>query len=203
MINTVSNNLNQVLTGNLSVNLTYNTDVLGPGDGIQLDKSVPNKVKVVNRIQDYNTFTQCKNSSSYITTVTGNGLNLASTTDNNILVLGQYTNYFKNINQNPDPNGVEVFGDNVYINIEDKSQRWKRGQTMRFVFGGEINMNGYNITLRTDSENVYGNGIYGKQIGIITPSMLITNGSGTYPKPIIEITCTNESLYTFNIDIIR
>ena len=203
MINTVSNNLNQVLTGNLSVNLTYNTDVLGPGDGIQLDKSVPNKVKVVNRIQDYNTFTQCKNSSSYITTVTGNGLNLASTTDNNILVLGQYTNYFKNINQNPDPNGVEVFGDNVYINIEDKSQKWKRGQTMRFVFDGEINMNGYNITLRTDSENVYGNGIYGKQIGIITPSMLITNGSGTYPKPIIEITCTNESLYTFNIDIIR
>lgn len=203
MINTVSNNLNQVLTGNLSVNLTYNTDVLGPGDGIQLDKSIPNKVKVINRIQGYNTFNQCKNTSGYILTDSGNGLNLTSLTNNNTLVLGQYSNYFKNLNQNPDASGVEIFTDNVYINIEDKTQRWKRGQTLRFVFDGEINMAGYSIYLRTDSENIFGNGIYGKQIGIITPSMLITNGSGNFPKPIIEITCTNESLYTFNIDIIR
>jgi hypothetical protein len=203
MINQVSNNLNQVITGNLSVNLTYNTDVLGPGDGIQLDKSIPNKVKIINRIQEYNTFTQCKNTSSYITTSTGNGLDLNSLTDNNILVLGQYGNYFKNVNQNPDANGVEIFNDNVYINIEDKTNKWKRGQTLRFVFDGPINMAGYSIFLRTDSENIYGNGIYGKQIGIITPSMLISNGSGSNPRPIIEIACTNESLYTFNIDIIR
>jgi hypothetical protein len=123
--------------------------------------------------------------------------------DNNVLVLGTYTNYFKNKNQNPDPNGVEVFNDNVYINIEDRSQKWKRGQTLKLVFDDQINLNGYSIFIRTDSENVYGNGIYGKQIGVITPSMLINNGTGNFPRPIIEITCINESLYTFNIDIIR
>jgi hypothetical protein len=203
MINQVSNNLNQVLSGNLSVNLTYNTDVLGPGEGIQLDKSIPNKVKIVNRIQEYNTFSQCKNTSGFITSSIGNGLSLSSVSDNNVLVLGTYTNYFKNKNQNPDPNGVEVFNDNVYINIEDRSQKWKRGQTLKLVFDDQINLNGYSIFIRTDSENVYGNGIYGKQIGVITPSMLINNGTGNFPRPIIEITCINESLYTFNIDIIR
>ena len=203
LINQVSNNLNQVLSGNLSVNLTYNTDVLSPGEGIQLDKSIPNKVKVINKIQNYNTFNACKNTSGYILTGVGNGLTIANAIDNNVIPLGTYNNYFKNINQNPDANGVEIFLDNVYINIEDKTQKWKKGQTFRFVFDGNINVAGYNIVLRTDSENVFGNGNYGKTIGIIAPSMLITNGSGTYPKPIIEITCTNESLYTFNIDIIR
>lgn len=203
MINQVSNNLNQVISGNLSVNLTYNTDVLGPGEGIQLDKSVPNKVKVINRVQSYNTFNQCKNTSGYIVTTVGNGTSFSNLPDNNILVLGTYSNYFKNVNQNPDPNGVEIFSDNLYINIEDKTQKWKRGQTLRFVFDGPINPGGYNIIFRTDSEDVFGNGKYGKIMGTISPSMLIPMPGGMPPRPMIEITCTNESLYTFNIDIIR
>ena len=203
LINQVSNNLNQVISGNLSVNLTYNTDVLSPGEGIQLDKSVPNKVKIINKNQEYSTFNQCRNSSGYITTGIGNGLTLNDLNYNNIIVLDKYTNYFKNVNQNPNSSGVEVFSDNVYINIEDKTQKWKRGQVLRFVFSGPINVSGYNIIFRTDSEGILGNGIYGKNIGTITSSMLIATGDGSFPKPIIEIMCTNESLYTFNIDIIR
>jgi hypothetical protein len=203
LINQVSNNLNQLISGNLSVNLTYNTDVLSSGDGIQLDNSVPNKVKIINKNQEYSTFNQCRNSSGYITTGIRNGLTLTDLNYNNIIVLDKYTNYFKNVNQNPNTSGVEVFSDNVYINIEDKTQKWKRGQVLRFVFGGPINVAGFNIIFRTDSEGTLGNGIYGKNIGTITPSMLIATAAGSFPKPIIEIMCTNESLYTFNIDIIR
>ena len=58
-------------------------------------QSIPNKVKVINRIQGYNTFNQCKNTSGYIVTSSANGLTLTNAADNNILVLGQYSNYFK------------------------------------------------------------------------------------------------------------
>ena len=92
---------------------------------------------------------------------------------------------------------IETFSDNVYINIDDTNNRWMKGQVLRFVFDDFINIAGNNITFKTDKGNRFKQGVYGKTIGDITPSMLFSN------KPIIEITCMDASLYTFNIDIIR
>jgi hypothetical protein len=198
LINQNADNINQILSGTLSVNLSYNTDVLKNGDGVVLDKSVPNQVKVNNKVQSYFTFNLCKNSSKYIQTGFGNGQTFTSAIDNNILVLGKFGNYFRQKNTNADPStGIETFGDTVYINIEDKSVRWKNGQTLKIVFDDAIDATGYSIIIRTDSENIFGGGAYGKTIAIISAPMLISN------KPIFEVICTDENAYNFNVDIIR
>jgi hypothetical protein len=198
LINQNADNINQILSGALSVNLTYNTDVLKNGDGIILDRSVPNQLKVINKNQIYNNFAICKNQSGFLLTTFGNGQTFNSLTDNNILVLGKFGNYYRQKNQNPNPiTGIETLGDTLYINIEDKSVRWKNGQILKIVFDDPIDSVGYNIIIRTDSENVYGNGSYGKDIAIISSAMLLSN------KPIFEIICTDENAYNFIVDIIR
>jgi hypothetical protein len=198
LINQNADNINQIINGSLSVNLTYNTDVAKPGDGIILDKSIPNQIKIINRVQQYQTFCLCKNSSKFLKTNSQNGRNSSSTTYNNVLVLGQYTNYFKQRNTNPDPStGIEYVQDTFYINIDDSSIGWKNGQTLKIVFEDPIDMSGFNMVIRTDSISRFGGGIFGKTISIIRPSSLISN------KPIIEIICTDESAYNFNVDIIR
>ena len=200
LINMNADNINLIVSGNLSTNLTYNTDVLKGGDGILLDKSVPNQVKIINRTQAYNNFMLCGNSSNNIETTTSNGQNYATTNlvDNNILVLGTFTNSFRQTNQNPDPvTGIETFADTVYINIDDKNVRWKNGQMLKFVFNEKINNGGFNIIFRTDSQNALGNGTYGKIMTIISPAMLLSD------RPIFEIYCTDENQYLFNVDVIR
>jgi hypothetical protein len=206
LINKNADNINQILSGNLSVNLTYNTDVLYQGDGILLDKSVPNQVKIVNKNQGYTNFSVCKNSVTVynpqktLKSTANNGINPNSLEDNNILVLGAYTNYFKQLNDSHENvnalSGIEIFQDDLYINIDDASS-WKKGQSFRIVFADPIDINNFTIYIKTDSVNKFGSGIFGTTVGTIIPSMLISD------RPIIDIICTDESLYKFNIDIIR
>jgi hypothetical protein len=198
LINQNADNINLILSGNLPLNLTYNTDVLKQGDGVILDRSVPNQVKVVNRNQGYNNFMLCGNNSNFIETGISNGQTPTSLVDGNILVLDKFTNYFRQKNQNADPiTGIETFGDTLYINIDDKNIRWKNGQVLKFVFDEKIDTNGYNIVFRTDSQNVFGNGSYGKTMVILSTTMLLSN------RPIFEIYCTDENQYLFNVDVIR
>jgi hypothetical protein len=206
LINKNADNINQILSGNLSVNLTYNTDVLYQGDGILLDKSVPNQVKIVNKNQGYTNFSICKNSSTIynpqktLKSTANNGIDPNSLADNNILVLGAYTNYFKQLNDSHENvnalSGIEIFQDDLYINIDDTNS-WQKGQSFRIVFADPIDINNFTIYIKTDSANKLGSGIFGITVGTVIPSMLISD------RPIIDIICTDESLYKFNIDIIR
>jgi hypothetical protein len=186
------------MSGKLNTTLSYNTDVIQPGNGIFIDRSIKNQIKLVNRNQAIGNFMLCKNSSGYLLTDTDNGTNQSSTTNNNTLVLGTYNNYFKQKNQFANPSTlIETFQDNLYINIDDSNVPWSKGQTMKIVFDGAINMNGLNIVIRTDQKNKYGQGSFGKIITIIKPTQLISN------KPIIEIYCEDDSTYSFGLDILR
>ena len=206
LINVNADNINQILSGNLSVNLTYNTDVLGQSDGIFLDKSVPNQVSISSIVQTYNSFSICSNvisvsnSKGSLLSTVGNGVgnNLKGSYSNNILSFGKFANYFKQHNtaHSNVVNGIEVFNDNLVININDYPVRWKKGQTFRIVFEDPINPNGYSIYIKTDSTGVLGNGNYGVLVGVIPYTKITSN-------PILEIICTDENLYTFNIDIIK
>lgn len=208
LINKNADNINQILSGNLSLSLTYNTNILRQGDGMYLDRSVPNQLTLSNKVQEYNSFSVCSNSvdvnnnpfGSLLSTV-DNGINVGSTANNNILSLGAYTNYFRNLtdsHSNIDINtGIEIFQDDMYINIDDFNYKWKNGQTFRIVFSNPVDLNGFSIFLRTDSTNRFGNGTFGIYIGAISSTFIQSN------KPIIEIICTDENLYKFNIDIIR
>jgi len=93
--------------------------------------------------------------------------------------------------------GFETFQDSLYINIDDSAVKWKKGQTFRLVFGDPIATGGYNIVFRTDAANILGNGSYGKIIYTILSSELLSS------KPIIEITCTDDSGFNFELDILR
>ena len=199
-----SQKIETILSGNLPASLTVNTDVINQGDGIILDRSVPNQIRVLNRNQSYNNFMVCKNNSGYIQTDPSNGQALGATANNNIIVLGKFTNYFKQKNTDPETGlnptrtiGVEYFDDTVYINVNDLNVRWKNGQILKFVFDEKINVNGHNIIFRTDSQNIFGQGSYGKTMVIIPPTALISD------RPIFEIYCTDENQYLFEVDIIR
>ena len=204
LINSNASKIDSILSGNLPATLTVNTSVINQGDGILLDRSVPNQIKVYNRNQNYNNFMLNGNNSGYIQTDTGNGQNLGATANNNILVLGTFNNYFKQKNTDPETGsnpgrvvGVEYFDDTLYVNIDDKNVRWKNGQMLKFVFDDKIDVDGHNIIFRTDSQNIFGQGAYNKTMVIISPSMLSSN------KPIFEIYCTDENQYLFNVDVIR
>jgi hypothetical protein len=207
LINVNADNINQILSGNLTANLTYNTDVLKQGDGILLDRSVPNQLTVQNRQQTFNSFAICSNiiapdnpSGSLMLTL-GNGLTLINPDDNNILSFDKFTNYFRQEStghSTVDPiTGIDNMQGDLFININDDPNHWKNGQTYRIVFANSIDLQGNTIYIKTDSRNRLGFGTFGVTIGTITPEDVISN------KPIIDIVCTNENTYKFNIDIIR
>ena len=207
LINVNADNINQILSGTLSVNLTYNTDVLKQGDGILLDRSVPNQLTVQNHQQNYNSFANCSNvdaldnPSGSLMLTTGNGLTFISPTDNNILSFGKFSNYYRQVSTGHstlDPiTGVDIMQGDLYININDDPNHWKKGQTYRIVFSNPIDLQGNTIYIKTDSKNRLGAGTFGVTIGTITPDDV--NSS----KPIIDIVCTDENTYKFNIDITR
>jgi len=187
-----STNINDILIGKVNVQLTYNTDVIQPGPGIAIDNSVPNQISIINKNQGYYSFVPCLNDSGHLEYGIANGDTPGSTADGNDLVLGEYTNYFRNIGAT-----VSTINDNLNININDTNYKWKQGQTFRIVFADDIDLDTYTINLKTDSQNVKGFGNYGVLIGSLTIADLVTT------KPIIEITCVNEVAYTFYVDVIK
>ena len=198
LINKNAEDVNNILSGKTSISLTYDLGTFMPGPGILLDKSVPNQIKITNRKQNYDNFVICKNDSGQLQTNVNNGRVVAATTNGNVLTLGTFTNYFKQKNTNADPStGIETFQDSLYINIDDSAVKWKKGQTFRLVFGDPIATGGYNIVFRTDAANILGNGSYGKIIYTVLSSELLSS------KPIIEITCTDDSGFNFELDILR
>jgi len=198
LINKNSEDISNILGGKTSISLTYDLGTFMPGPGILLDKSVPNQIKIINRKQNYDNFVICKNVSGQLLTNVNNGRVITSTTNGNVLTLGTFTNYYKQKNTNADPStGIETFQDSLYINIDDTSVKWKKGQTFRLIFGDAIATGGYNIVFRTDAANILGNGTYGKIIYTILSSELLSS------KPIIEITCTDDKGFNFELDILR
>ena len=148
--------------------------------------------------QNYDNFVICKNDSGQLLTNVNNGRVTSSTTNGNILTLGTFTNYFKQKNTNSDPTtGIETLQDSLYINIDDTNVKWKKGQTFRLVFNDPIATDGYNLVFRTDAANILGGGAYGKIIYTVLTSELLSS------KPIIEITCTDDGGFNFELDILR
>ena len=187
-----SSNINDILTGKVNVQLTYNTDVIQPGGGISIDNSVPNQISIINKVQGYYSFPLCLNSSEHLEYGINNGDTPGSTSDGNRLLLGEYTNYFRNVGAT-----VATINDNLNINIDDTNYAWKQGQTYRIVFADDIDLDTYTINLKTDSQNVKGFGNYGILIGSLTIADLVTT------KPILEITCVDAVAYTFYVDVIK
>jgi hypothetical protein len=179
MIENVSDRVNDIVNGNSNIEISYNTDVLKSGTGINLDKRTSNRVKINNINQAYNI------SNSPV-------LNIF---ENNVIELSEFNNYIRHEN-NSDPiiliRDFELF-------IDDSKNTWKKGQSFRIVFHDEFNPDIYNVKIKTDSLNVTNNGVYGKTVGILNDLDFTDSGN----TPIFEIVCINPDTLDFKIDKIR
>jgi hypothetical protein len=179
MIENINGKVDDIITGDANVSVTYNTDILKAGPGTKLDKRTPNRVLIENIDQNYN--------------ISNNSITNVFT--NNVIELGTFTNYVRHENNN-DPiiliRDLEIF-------IDDSKNEWKKGQTMRVVFDDELIPDIYDIKFRTDALNRTNNGEYGIGIGILND--LDFNPSGN--RPIFEIICINEDTLQFKVDKIR
>jgi len=185
-----SDDIQAIVSGNIPLNLQYNTDVLRAGDGILIDKSVPNKIKVTNQNQKYiinqiykeDTFENIINSTT--------PLDLNQSNISSYLKLKLFTNMVRMNVQNSALSNLKIF-------IDDQGVRFKEGQVIRFVFDTPLAINSKNIIFYTDKLNKFGLGTLNKVMGTIPSSDLL--GS----KPIIELTCIDEVNYIFAIDVLR
>lgn len=194
MINKINKELNALVSGEVSVNLQYNTDVLYQGPGILLDKSVPNKIKVTNKVQNYALDVPTDLNGNLITPATP--LDISVSSPGAVYLLEPFTNMCR-IYTSSGTGNVSSAGGDLKIFVDDSSNPFAKGQVSRIVFPAAIDMAGRNIQIFTDSVNRKGYGNYGVTIGNIFASDLLSD------RPIFEITCLDADLYVFAIDILR
>jgi hypothetical protein len=198
LVSSNSDSINAILAGTTPLSLTYNLDVIDFGDGISIDDSVPNKVKIGNTRQGVDSFSTCLNTNSMLSYDIDNGLSFNITdidypTKNNLLTLSTFTNYFKVEN----PTGDLDY--DLRINIDDTTTNWKTGQKFRISFENQIDLatNAKKILIYTDSTDRFNNGKFNTLISSIESVDLEST------KPIIEIICRSENTYEFYIDVIK
>lgn len=190
LISKNNDNINAIINGTIPVNLQYNTDVLKAGPGIEIDKSVPNKVKIVNKNQGYK-LNVLFEEDSYATIINQiNPLDLNQSFPKAYFKLDEFTNMIRF-------NTVNTANGNLKIFIDDTTFKFKQGQIIRFVWDSSLNIGNKNILIYTDKLNKFGLGILNKSIATIASTDIISN------KPIIEIICLDEINYTFAVDILR
>tara|TARA_R100000951_G_scaffold17627_1_gene14053 strand:+ start:20117 stop:22210 length:2094 start_codon:yes stop_codon:yes gene_type:complete len=197
LIRNNSTRLNKLAAGELTSDLSYDLSPFVQGPGLKLDKSVPDKVILSNVVQKYNYFPVCYNVSKNLNYTSGNGItdttSVSYSTKNNIINLGQFTNYFKN-----DSTESLNIDNDVIINIDDTVEKFQTGQVYRIVFDKGFSLaSTRNLYIYTDAENKRNLGSY----KWLMTKLSNVDLSGT--RPIIEIICTNANTYSFTIDILR
>jgi len=182
--------LQNFINGQTSVEISYNSDVMQGGNGIILDKSVNNRVIVNNSSQSYTLNTVYDIGDNIIDSESGNELDLNVYNLTVTLKLVNFTNMCRIYVTNSAINNMSIY-------IDDSIVRFKKGQVVRFVFPNDLEMNGYSIKIYTDKNDNFGLGEYGKLISTLTTSDFIDT------KPIIELICLDERVYTFDFDVIK
>lgn len=178
-----TNNINSLIRGEMSNQISYNIDIIKSGDGIEVDRSVPNRLTLKNKTQLYNTEIFVKNLGSNELSFAEDNGNISLLDRSNIIQLGQFTNYYRY-------NSEQLLTRNLIINIEDLKVKWKRGQVFKLYFNKKINLDEHSIIIKTGYPTY-------KEIAIIDNSLVLSN------YPIIEIVCIDEINLLFDINILR
>jgi len=177
-----------ILNGRTNIKLSYDLDLIKSGEGVNVDRSTPNRLVLNNSVQHYNL--PDENGYSFtINPVSGNSLTLKP-----------YSNYYKHSNF-----GLTItLTNDLIIKIDDTNSKWKKGQTFRLVFDDKIILNGNNILIYTDSTGLYPlatpSGVY---YSILVGGFTQNIFSSSDNKPIFDIVCVDEKNLVFEIDQIR
>lgn len=193
LITKAHDRINSMIDGTIPTEIQYNTNVIFAGAGTKIDKSNPEKIKIINNVNGYSlnpVFTWDQVGTPSLIT-TNNPFDVGASTQGAqafgiYAKLLNYTNRLslQNLLTN-DPN------DNLDIYIDDSSFAWKFGQIFKISFDA-INMGGNSINIYTGKASDYD-----KIISIIQPVSLISN------KPYIEVVCIDPVNYIFEVDILR
>jgi len=176
-----------------SVQMSYNLDLLQPGQGIYLDKSQAGTVQIVNTNQQFNLgtkplvsilddFLSNPNSYSYVKP------------------LIDFTNYIKITDGTP--NNPLIVDRDVVMYIDDTNKSWQKGQVLRISFVNGIDLNNangkFNFIVYSDATDYLNTGFpYSAEIGFITYLDFENKGN----SPIIELVCLDPATFTFAVDI--
>ena len=171
--------LNNFVAGKSSLSTSYDLAPFRPGQGIALDKTVPQQLKISSTVQAYSKVSE---------------INLKSNNSNTFTEsLGISNTYIKH-------NNASVFSlfSNFDIRIDNSVNSWKNGQVLKIVFDSQIIPNNYNINIKTSTSTNYS-----VTIATLTSSDFPIS-YGRTGRPIVEITCINSQNFTFQVDkIIR
>jgi hypothetical protein len=176
-----------------SIQVSYNLDVISSGEGIFLDKTQENQIKIVNSNQEFNL------GPKPLVSIT-NDFTIFPNTYQYTDKLLPFSNYLKITDGTL---GVPyVIDRDIVIRIDDTDQVWKKGQTYRISFKNGIDMsnnNGnFNLIVYTDAIDRLNTGFaYEAEAAFITYLEFAEKGD----KPIIEIVCLDPVNYVFTYDI--
>jgi hypothetical protein len=193
MITSVNSRLNQVISGVIPAEIQYNTNVLSAGDGMKIDKSNPNMIKIVNdntgyvlnSIFDYDFTTTSPTTGSLITLT--NPFNMSLTASTGLITRIRPFDNLIRINTN---SGTMTGDLNIYL--DDTINSWKNGQTIKFSFKNQLpSLGTYKINIYTD-----------KNRGYVLKSFIDSNNILS-KKPYFELICIDEINKTFELEIIR
>ena len=111
----------------------------------------------------------------------------------NILLLGEYSNYYKHQKTNLDP--MTVTSDfSVYI--DDTKVKWQKGQAFELIIGSEILLDIYDFKIYTGKDT---NSVYQTLLAVYDKTDFETSGN----MPAIRIICQDPITMTFIVDKIR
>jgi hypothetical protein len=179
MIENTNDKVNDVLNGNTNIEISYNSDVIRAGNGVALDRRTPNRLKVENINQEYNVSND----------------SIRNVFNSNLIQLGNYTNYIRHENSG---NIITLIRD-LEIFIDDSVSPWKKGQVLRVVFADELDVDIFDLKIKTDAVNKLNTGVFGKTVGILNDLDFSTSNN----TPIFDIICINAETLEFKIDKIR
>ena len=191
LIDSANSRIDEILSNNTSLQIKYNTDSFKPGYGVFLDKRIPGEITFYSDIQAFSKIIESDFSSNTLGSRT-ESLGIGGTQIRHLKVNGSGS---------PIPWTMDR---NLTLYIDDSSNTWKAGQSLKIVCDSQIIPNSYTITIKTDSQDIVNAGSqYSVIIATLTSADFITT-YGRTGKPIIEIVCKDPKTLTFVVDkIIR
>jgi len=175
-----------IINNETSVEISYNLDLIRQGNGIIVDRSVPNQLTIANNNQDYNIGANM-------------GVITLQNSSPNTVELRNFGNYVKHIN---DGTPITLVQDMV-IRINDNVVNWKTGQVFRFSFGDQIIPGDFNINFVTNSLGKYPIGNPSNVAYSDLIISLVDSDIASYDyMPVIEIVCIDFNTLTFQVDIV-
>jgi hypothetical protein len=174
-----------IINNETSVEISYNLNLIKQGQGVIVDRSVPNQLTISNDTQDYHIGER-------------NGTITLQNVSPNVVVLETFGNYVKHIN-----NGTPItLSSDLVIRIDDYTRtNWRQGQVMRFSFGDQIIPGDFNVSFLT---NAVGKFPLGNPTNVPYSTLIISLTNSEFAlydyKPVIDIVCIDPINLIFQVD---